>query len=146
MTSTSGWRSVGVRPLADAVGVAGSLLCAMHCLLVPVALLIGPIGRVPHTDDEAFHHLLLWMVVPAAAVAFGVGCLEHKDRWVLGLGAVGLATMTAAFTLLHDAIGASGERIAAMLASGLLITAHVRNFQLCRSGACRHDRVRDAGS
>jgi len=137
-------RKARVRPFADVVGFTGSVLCALHCLVVPVALVSGAIGPIPRLDDERFHLVLLWVVLPAALIAFGFGCREHKDRWVFALGVVGLVTMTAAFTTLHEAIGESGERIAAMFASTLLIAAHLRNFHLCRMGACGHDCAKRA--
>ena len=133
-----------VGPFADVVGFTGSVLCALHCLIVPVALVSGMIEPISRLDDQTFHLVLLWAVVPAAVIAFGFGCREHKDRWVFALGAVGLVTMTASFTILHEAIGESGERIAAMFASTLLIAAHLRNWHLCRLGACGHDCVKSA--
>ena len=132
-------RTQAIRPVADWIGVASSLLCAIHCLIVPIALVMGPIGPMPHIEDEVFHRLLIWVVVPAAVVAFGIGCLDHKDKWVALLGTLGLVTMTGSLLFLHDAIGESGERIAATLGAALLIAAHARNFQLCRTSDCRHD-------
>ena len=134
-----------VRPVADAVGLTGSVLCALHCLIVPVSLLFGPTGPVSLVEDEFFHRVLLWVVVPAALLAFTIGCLAHKDRWVLLLGSVGLVSLTAAFTVLHDVLGEAGERWAAILASGLLIGAHVRNFRLCRAGTCDHEAPSGGG-
>ena len=137
MTSRTG--SIRIRPVADLVGLTGSALCAAHCLIVPASLVFGQIGPLARVDDDVFHGILLWVVVPAAILAFGIGCLDHKDRGVLALGAVGLVSLTAALTVLHDVLGESGERVVAIFASGLLIAAHVRNFRLCRRGRCDHE-------
>ena len=126
------------RSLADAIGIAGSAFCALHCLIVPLSLVIGPLANLLHVDDELFHSLLLWIVVPAATLAFAVGCLQHKDRVVMLCGAIGLASLVLSFTVLHEWAGENGERIAATFSATLLITAHVRNFRLCRSGECEH--------
>lgn len=137
MSSTTG--NALVQPVADAVGLTGSVLCALHCLIIPITLVFGQIGPVSLINDELFHRILLLVVVPAATIAFGIGCSSHRDRWVLLLGTVGLISLTAALTILHDALGENGERITAIFASGLLIAAHVRNFRLCRRGACDHE-------
>jgi len=127
------------RQIADAVGVTGSMLCALHCLIVPITLVFGQIGPLSMVEDEFYHRALLFVVVPAAVLALGIGCRSHRDRWVLLLGLAGLLTLTAALTTLHDLAGESGERAAALLASALLVTAHVRNFRLCRRSACEQD-------
>lgn len=127
------------RSLADLIGIVGSAVCALHCLIVPLSLVVAPLAHLPQVDDEVFHGALLWVVVPAATLAFGVGCLRHKDRLVMGFGGVGLGSLVLAFTVLHDLVGENGERVAATLAAASLIAAHVRNFRLCRAGACEHD-------
>ena len=137
MTSTTG--NVLLRPIADAVGLTGSVLCALHCLIVPISLIFGQIGPLSLVEDEFFHRILLAVVVPAAVLAFGIGCWNHRDRWVLLLGAVGLISLTAALTVLHELLGENGERATAIVASGLLIGAHVRNFRLCRDCPCDNE-------
>ena len=127
------------RSFADAVGIVASLACALHCVAVPLALVAGPLGSLPMASDDVFHQLLLWVVVPSAAIAFSMGCRRHRDRLVLWMGIAGLVSLIAAFTVVHELAGENGERLLATVAAGLLVTAHVRNFRLCRSDACQHD-------
>jgi len=96
------------------------------------------LSPLPIVDDEVFHRVMLWAVVPVAALAFSMGCMQHKDRRVLLMGGVGIVCLVASFTVLHDMAGETGERILATVSAALLIAAHVRNFRLCRSGACAH--------
>ena len=138
-TITSVKRSNSARSMADVVGCTGSVICALHCLLVPISLIFGPIGQVVVVEEEVFHRVLLWVLLPAAVVAFRIGCLEHKDKWVLVLGMTGLISLTLAFTTLHESLGETAERWVAVLAAVLLIGAHVRNFRLCRSNVCDHE-------
>ena len=51
------------RPIADAVGITGSLLCALHCLIVPLSLVFGPIQSLAIVDDELFHRALLLSLI-----------------------------------------------------------------------------------
>jgi hypothetical protein len=131
--------TISARTIADVAGCAGSVACATHCLIVPISLVFGPIGPISMIEDEVFHSVLLWVLIPAAFVAFRIGCLDHKDKWVLILGLAGVFSLTSAFTFLHEPLGETGERWVATVASALLIAAHVRNFRLCRASACCHE-------
>lgn len=128
-----------VSAIADWLGIAASTACAMHCILVPTLLVTGTVLPASVLGDELFHQAMMWMILPAAIVAFGIGCWRHKDRWVLTLGVIGLTGMVLSFTVLHDVIGEAGERIGTLLSAAVLIAAHYRNFQLCRSSGCAHE-------
>ena len=130
--------SLRPRPLTDVIGIVGSALCALHCLIVPITLLVGPIAPLLAFEDETFHRALVWIVLPTATLAFATGCLQHRDRLVFALGATGLTLLIASFTLFHELLGENGERVVALTASALLISAHVRNFRLCGSDDCEH--------
>ena len=128
-----------VGAIADWLGIAASTACAMHCILVPTLLVTGTVLPASVFGDELFHQAMMWMILPAAIVAFGIGCWRHKDRWVLTLGVTGLTGMVLSFTVIHDVIGEAGERIGTLLSAAVLIAAHYRNFQLCRSSGCAHE-------
>ncbi|MHA7835888.1 MAG: MerC domain-containing protein [bacterium] len=131
-------KNAPARSIADLVGVVGSGLCALHCMIVPTSLVVGPLAPLRFLEDGTFHHNLLWLVAPAAVLAVSIGCLQHRDRLVLWMGTIGLSTLIAAFTILHDSSGENGERLLTMASAGILVAAHVRNFRLCRSIACSH--------
>ena len=119
----AGFRGADARPLADVVGIVGSALCALHCLIVPITLLVGPIVPLGFAEDERIHQALVWIVLPAATLAFATGCLQHRDRRVFVLGMLGLALLLASITLGHDLLGENGERVIAVAAALLLIAA-----------------------
>ena len=128
-----------VSAIADWLGIAASTACAMHCILVPTLLVIGTVLPASVLGDELFHQAMLWMILPAAIVAFGIGCWRHKDRRVLALGVIGLTGMVLSFAVLHDVAGEVGERIGTLLSAAVLIVAHYRNFQRCRASGCAHE-------
>ena len=132
-------RTNGVRTLADWLGIAASTACAAHCILIPVLLVTGTVLPASFLGGESFHLAMLWMILPAAIVAFGIGCWRHKDRWVLAFGIIGLAGMVLSVTVVHELAGELGERITTVLSAAVLILAHYRNFQLCRSSGCAHE-------
>ncbi len=121
----------------------GSAVCALHCIGAPVLLVAGTALPASFLTDEAFHQTLLWAILPAAALAFGLGCWQHKDRWVLLLGVLGLFGLSSPVAVPHDLIGEIGERIVTVVSAGILIVAHVRNFRLCRAEGCEHEETRD---
>ncbi|MGH1366922.1 MAG: MerC domain-containing protein [Calditrichia bacterium] len=127
-----------VRNFADRIGVLSTSLCALHCLLVPVLLVAGTTLPISFFTDELFHKLMLAISLPAGAFAFGIGCWQHKDLWVLGLGVLGLVGLASAAFLLHDLIGHEGEIIVTVASAVALIAAHVRNYRLCKSDKCDH--------
>ncbi|MEM7278930.1 MAG: MerC domain-containing protein [Pseudomonadota bacterium] len=129
-----------MRAVADWLGIAASTACALHCVLVPTLLISGTLLPASFLGDESFHLAMVFVILPAAIVAFGLGCWRHKDPWVLALGAIGLSGMVLAVSVLHDVVGEVGERSVTFLSAALLIAAHYRNYQLCRSSGCDHEQ------
>lgn len=138
-------RATGISGIADWLGIAAASACAVHCILVPVLLITGTVLPATMFGDEFFHLAMLWMIIPAAIIAFGIGCWRHKDRRVLALGLIGLTGMVLAVSVLHDVVGEDGERISTLLSAAALIAAHLRNFRLCRSSGCDHESGPAAG-
>ena len=126
------------RSVADSVGIISSALCALHCLVVPTMLILGTTVPASLLDNETFHSALLWLILPSAVVAFALGCRRHKDALVLALGLCGLVGVTLAVTLVHDLLGENAERIVTLVSTVLLVSAHSRNFALCRQHHCDH--------
>lgn len=134
-------RTLDVRSLSDGIGILGSALCAVHCIATPVVLASGAALPAALAPDETIHRLLLLGILPAALLAFGLGCRGHKDRWVLLLGIVGMVGLSASVAVPHDRIGEIGERALTFGSSGLLIAAHVRNVRRCRVDCCHQDEA-----
>lgn len=130
-----------VRTLADGLGLVAATACAVHCITLPALLVVGVTLPTVFLDDELFHQAMLWLVVPSAVIAFGLGCRRHKDRRVLLLGALGVAGLVLSGTVLHEILGEIGERSVTLGSACLAVAAHLRNFKLCRSEACRHEAV-----
>ncbi len=135
MTSLANSR---LRAIADWFGIAASSACALHCLLIPTLLITGTVLPASLLGGEGFHLAMIWIILPAAMVAFGVGCWRHKDLWVFILGLVGVSGMVLSVAVVHDIAGESGERITTLLSAAILIVAHYRNFRLCRTTDCSH--------
>ncbi len=157
--NTRGW--------LDSLAIGMSLLCAVHCLLTPLALIALPLLASTFWVSEQFHLWMLLLVLPTTSLAVYTGWRKHHDRAVvlLSLGGMALLSGVVGYEMLflipeaHAAAhhcascsgsGAEGHVHTAAhtwtnVAGGLMLaTAHTRNFLLCRkadcckNGTCKH--------
>lgn len=120
----------------DKAAIGLSLVCAVHCLLLPVALVILPTLAASTFSDERFHQWMLMTVLPTSLLALTMGCQRHRNMSVMAMGLPGLAILTLAAFLGHDWLGESGEKIASLLGASLIALGHFRNHKLCRRLQC----------
>jgi len=113
------------------------MVCAIHCLTLPILLVAFPAIGATIFGQEEFHKLLLWLVIPTSVVSLTLGCRQHKDSLVLLLGAIGIGVLCFAAILGHDLLGETGERSATLIGAGLVAFGHIRNFRLCRLASCK---------
>ena len=132
-----------IQGIADKSAIVLSFLCALHCLLLPAAIVLYPstLGFLP--GDESVHFALLFLVIPISAYALIKGGKVHKSRKVFITGISGLLVLVAAVVLGHDILGQIGEKIFTVLGSIIVIIAHVQNHLICRATDCEcHDEVK----
>ena len=122
----------------DRIAITGSAICLLHCIAMPVFLTVFPSSIATLLQDEQFHHLMVWLVIPSSFLAVFIGCSKHKDSWVLAGVVIGIVIM--AFTAIfgHDVLGESGEKIFTIMGATVLAISHIRNYKLCRQSSCNH--------
>jgi len=111
----------------EGAAVSASLICLVHCLALPVLLLLLPglIGMFARSDG--FHYAALALVIPAALIAFWIGYRRHRARRPAIIGLAGLACLVVA---LLPGIGAGADPGITMVGSLLLIIGHTMNWRL----------------
>lgn len=126
---------------ADLAGIALSSACLIHCLALPLALLIAPALGGWLALPEWLHAAILLLALPAALIAMTDGWRNHR-RWTplllaaagLGLLALGLAAhegwLAAADPETADRLFSSAGAIA-------LASAHLLNWRLRHRGRDR---------
>ncbi len=83
-----------VAQTADRIGVVASVLCAIHCAVTPFLLLLLPtFGRA--WSHPATHWGMALLVVPLAGFMMSSGYKEHRCKWIVGVGTLGIAFVLA---------------------------------------------------
>lgn len=126
-------------PYLDRIGVFLSATCLLHCLALPVLLTIAPITQTGLMDEQTFHLVLLWFILPVSLIALGIGCRQHKDLIIVLLGGTGLSLLLFAGLLGHTYLSPPTERVLTVVAGLILAAAHLRNFKICRATNCDHE-------
>lgn len=120
-----------LQTLADKAAIGFSLLCAIHCLVLPVGLILLPSIAALPLPGESFHLWLLVAVIPTSVYGLMLGCKQHKHYRLLATGAVGLTFMISALTM-AEAYGEVWEKTLTIIGAGIIVFAHYHNYRLCR--------------
>lgn len=113
--------------VVEGMAVSASLLCLVHCLALPLLLLLLPGVLGLFAQSDAFHYAALALVVPAALAAFWLGYCRHRARRPALLGLAGVTCLVVA--LLPGAT--EGRELGFTVAGSLLlIVGHGMNWRL----------------
>ena len=135
--------------MIDKLAISMAVLCAIHCLIVPILIVLVPLINTTFFVHKDFHLWMLIAVFPTTLASILIGCRKHKDRFVLASCFLGLASLVLAFYLQQQGIvrcescAAEGgiSEIGSVawintLGGAFLVVAHSRNFYLCRKASC----------
>lgn len=127
--------------LLDRLAITASALCALHCIAGPLLLVVFPSLLAMPVGDHFYHMLMVWFVIPTSSIAVLMGCTRHKDPKVLVLAFFGIVGLAVSAVFGHDFLGETGEKLATLAATCLLVVAHWRNYSLCRSDSCDNAKI-----
>lgn len=114
----------------DQAAICLSGACLVHCLALPVLMIVAPWISLGIFGEKWFHLALVVFVVPISLVAFRSGLRQHGKRRLLVPGLAGLILVALAAVMEFAHIG-SHELAAGLTSLGgvLLIIAHWRNLR-----------------
>jgi len=118
--------------LSDKLAISLSFLCTIHCLALPLLLVMLPSLAALPLADEAFHLWMVIAVIPVSAYALTMGCTKHKRYHLLLIGGIGLALLIAASFLGHDLLGETWEKTLTISGAVVIAAGHVLNYRLCQ--------------
>ncbi len=122
----------------DKTAIGLSAICAIHCLMLPVALTLIPILASLPMGDESFHLVLVFAVLPTSVIALSIGCRRHRQWQIFMWGGAGLSVLIFTAFLGHDLLGERFEKWATVLGATLVATSHLMNFRRCQAADCQH--------
>ena len=119
--------------LADLAGILLSLTCLIHCLALPLILLLAPALSRWIALPEGVHAAILLLALPAAAVAMRDGWRRHR-RLVPAVFAVAGLSLLALGLSAHEgwiavANPAAADRLLTSAGALALAAAHLVNWR-----------------
>lgn len=113
----------------DALGIGASVICAVHCALLPILMTVLPLFGLEILENEKVEYGLL-------SFTFLVGCTSlfrgyryhHHHAKPLLLFSLGFALLL----LGHFLVGGFWEPVVIAIGALLIIAAHVWNLRTCR--------------
>ena len=118
--------------VTDKMAIGLSVACAIHCLVLPILILMLPSITALKLDNEAFHLWMVVAVIPCSIYALFLGCKQHNRRRLVFLTFIGLAMLLLALLLGEERIGGAGEKIMTLVGASIVALGHWRNFRLCK--------------
>jgi hypothetical protein len=123
--------------LSDKLAIGFSMVCVVHCLVLPILIiLLPPFSGLFALDHEMFHQWILYAVLPISIAALMMGYLHHRSYKVFVVVSIGLALIILSTTLGHDVLGETGEVVVPILGSMVIAFGHFQNYQL---SSARHE-------
>ena len=118
------FRSISNRIRLDAVGIALSALCAVHCVLTIVLIsVVGFAGSWLLAPE--LHRWGLVAATVIAGVAIGVGAIRHRRRMPFVVAMTGLTFMGGALAAPHGI----EEAVLTIIGVGLVSAGHILNLR-----------------
>ena len=128
-------------PNSDKLAAGLSIVCALHCLLVPSFFIVTSGALALSIDNEFIHWAILFLAIPISIYALFTGVSNHNNFAVFLLGISGLGVLTAT-ALSESFLTELNVIIFTLMGSALVVYAHMRNFQLCKELDCDcHDVI-----
>lgn len=124
-----------MQPQLDKVAIGISSLCIVHCLFLPIAIVLLPSIGLQLIADEVFHQVLVVAVLLTSISALFMGCRRHKAWRVLAWGLSGLLLLVGAIIFGHD-FGELFEKGLTLVGSAFVIFGHIQNYRLCKQLEC----------
>jgi predicted hotdog family 3-hydroxylacyl-ACP dehydratase len=119
--------------LADLTGLALSFTCLLHCLALPLLLLLAPAFSRWIALPEGVHAAILLLALPAAAIAMRDGWRRHRRVTPAMLAVIGLVLLALGLAAHEGWIAAAdpeaADRLLTSAGALTLAAAHLINWR-----------------
>lgn len=111
----------------DALGIATSLACAIHCAILPLMLGSLPIMGINLVNNEGFEYFMIFLAFGIGTYSLWHGFRRHHHSFLP------LAIFFSGITLLvAKQVWHNWQLLLLPLAVVFIIAAHVLNYRSCR--------------
>jgi len=113
----------------DALGVTASVLCAIHCAILPLMLASLPVFGVNIVHNALFEYGMIGLAFVIGTAALWHGFTRHHHRlapWLLFIGGM--------IALIAKQVWHDWESVFLPVAVLLVVSAHLLNYRWCRAG------------
>ncbi|MBA6231908.1 MULTISPECIES: MerC domain-containing protein [unclassified Colwellia] len=125
---------IKIENITDKMAITLSVACAIHCLVMPLLLLLLPNFVVLQLNNEAYHTAMVLIVLPTSVFALFMGCKQHKRYRLLFIGFVGLIFLVLAISLGNE----FWEKVLTLMGSAVIAGGHYWNYRLCQQHTLCH--------
>ena len=114
---------------ADAVGISLSVLCVLHCIVLPVFLTTLPFLGMEIIENKYLEAgmMLLSTLVGGYAIKKGFSRF-HKNKWIVAAFLTGLVFIT-----IGNFLPLAGEITFKLSGAILVLSSHIRNYKRSKS-------------
>ena len=125
-----------MQEISDKTAISLSMICLVHCLVLPSFLVILSGYFTLSYENELVHYLLLLIAIPLSFYALVNGARNHSNFMYLMMGIVGISSLIFAVTMGVELWNESGEIVFTTIGASLVAFSHYKNYKLCREVEC----------
>ena len=125
-----------MQEFSDKTAIGLSMICLVHCLVLPSFLIILSGYFTLSYENELVHYLLLLIAIPLSFYALVNGARNHSNFMYLMMGIVGISSLIFAVTMGVELWNESGEIVFTSFGASLVAFCHYKNYKLCREVEC----------
>ena len=125
-----------VLAVGDVVAVSLSMICAIHCLILPLVLVLLP-ALAPSFADESFHRWMVVAVVPVSIFSLAMGLRRHKQYLSILFGIIGLVILVFCGYFSEGILSEYWEENLTLIAVSFVVIGHFLNFKYCQRKCLR---------
>ncbi len=132
--------------ISDKLSICLSLCCILHCIALPVFIILIPSMTSFWINSENVHVFLVLFAVPVSLFAMGKSLRKHHDYKCIGLAVIGLLLLILAIFMHdigftdehsqgdhgdeHGGLGETLETVFTVIGGLILLIAHYLNISL----------------
>ncbi len=113
----------------DSLGFSVSLLCALHCAIMPIALTFSTLSGIAFLDNPAIELSIIVLSCTLALTSLTLCYLRHHQRLSPVLWAIGGFLLIGTSRLIPE----GAEALVTPIGAGLVALSHYVNWRLCRN-------------